>query len=488
MARYKPPRPTNESPFARLSRLTQVKLAKPWNRRLTYHQTYMKRFLALFAVASMALAGCGGGGGNPNIFGPQKIDTYVTDSFRDDYDHVWVTIYRAVLNGPTPATLFDDPNGRVIDLKTLRDASGQRYAFLETAQVESAIYSELAVTVGKDLVIVPTGASAGQNKEFSDLFNDAGKTTLRYSMLGFSINAGAALPIDFDLAAWTIEGSGRVRASIKLGTGNGVSSQTRHEPISVRGTVSTLTGTSPDFTFMLARPGKSDLKIVVNNKTRIYNESGAQSPALSTTSGVEVTGIGIGGTIVASSLKLEDLGGNNAAELTGDCTTANEGAGTFALTVNRAEGFMPTRTSYTVATSGATKFLSDTGATITMAEFYAQVESAAAVTVEGTSSGGIFDAVSVRLDSDASLNEVQVSGSILTIAGSAFTLSTTQWSGVSLRIGDTLLADVGGSTVYTLNGATVNQATFFASVGAGDVVRVSGLLNGTTITALRVSN
>ncbi len=448
----------------------------------------MKRFLALLAVASMALSGCGGGGGNPNIFGPQKIDTYVTDSFRDDYDHVWVTIYRAVLNGPTPAVLFDDPNGRVINLKTLRDASGQRYEFLDTAQVESAIYSELAVTVGKDLVIVPAGASAGQAKEFSDLFNDAGKTTLRYSMLGFSVNAGAALPIDFDLAAWTVEGSGKIRGSIKLGDGNGISSQTRHEQMSVRGTVTALAGTSPDYTFTLTRPGRADLKIVVNNKTRVYNESGAQNPTLANTGGVEVTAIGIGGTLVASSVKLENLGGNNADELTGDCTTANEGAGTFALTVARAEGFTPTRTSYTIATNGLTKFLSDTGATITMAEFYAQVENAAGVTIEGSSSGGVFDAISAKLDTDASLNEVEIHGSIIAVAGGAFTFSTTQWSGLSMHIGDNLTADIGGSTVYTLNGATVNQAAFFAAVGAGDLVRVNGLLNGTTITALRVSN
>lgn len=449
----------------------------------------MKRVLASFAVLAIALSGCGGGGGNPNIFGPQKVDTYLTDSFREDYDHVWITIYKAVIDGPVPATLFEDPNGRVIDLKTLRDASGKRYAFLDTAQVDAAVYSDLAITLGNSLVIVPAGSSTGQTREFADLHDDGAFSTLHFSMLGYSLTTGVALPIDFDLASWSLDGSGKVRASIKLVDAPGISSQTRHEAVTVRGTASAFTGSGPNLTFNLQRAGRPDLKVVTSNKTRIYFASGATSPALTDGSSVEVTAIGIGGTMVASRIEIQDAGTGNPDEVSGTASAPNEAAGTFRLAVDTAQGFTPTVTDYTIATNDLTKLLSDTGEPLTKAEFFAALAGAASVTVDGSPSGsGQFDATRVKIDADASLNQVAVTGPIAALSANVFSLTLGQWNGTNLRQGDVINATLGGSTVYVLNGTQVDKTTFFGTVGVDTVVRVEGLITDDTITALRVRN
>lgn len=450
----------------------------------------MKRFLLAASLSLFALSGCGGGGGSTNVFGGQIVHTYVTDSFRDDFDHVWVKIYKVILNGPTPAVLFDEPAGRVIDLKTLRDANGVRYAFLDTATAEAAVYSELAVTVDRNVNIVPAGGQAAQEKQFSALHDDGNRSTLRFSMLGFSLVAAATFAVDFDLAAWVIEGSGKVRAQIKLGNNTGIASQLRHEEDDVRGSISELVGASPDQTFVLKRNGRQDLMVRTSNKTRIFNESGAQSPSLSNTSGVELSGIFVGGNFFASSIKIEDLGGNNLAELEGLPQNPNEAAGTFNVVVARANNVVPDATRYSVSTTASTRYLSDTGATITKAQFFqlfTDLGPTSSVEVEGNASAnGQMEAARVKIDTDSAQNQVHVRGTLETEGADSFTVSSEQWQGFNLRIGDTITADLGGSTVYVLDGQVVSKAAFFAVVNVNDEVEVRGLLNGTTITALRV--
>lgn len=448
----------------------------------------MKRILLALALSSTLILGCGGGGGSSNVFGPQTIHTYVTDTFRDDYDQVWVRIYKVVLNGPTPAVLFDDPNGRVVDIRSLRDGAGPRYLFLDTAQAESAVYSELVVTLDKNLSIVPTGGNAAQAKQFSDVHDEAGKSSLRFSLLGFNLISNQSITVDFNLPAWTVEGSGKIRALIGKGDNAGINSQLRHEPDDFRGAITNLTGGSPNFTFTLRRNTGADLTVRTSNKTRIFNESGAVSPTLSNTAGVEVSGTFVGGNFFATSIKVEDLGGSNAAEIEGDPSTANEAAGTFRVTMGRAHNFIPDAKTYNIATDGATRYLSDTGVVITKAEFFAQLPTAASVEVEGTpGANSTIDATRVKLDTDENLNEVSVSGSLDTIGANSFSFSATQWQGLNLRIGDALTGELGGGTTYTLNGVAATKAEFFAAVEVNDVVKADGIINGVTLTVLRLS-
>jgi len=447
----------------------------------------MKRFLLALAFSSTLLAGCGGGGGSTNVFGPQTIHTYISDTFREDYDQVWVRIYRVVLNGPTPAVLFDDPVGRVVDLRTLRDASGARFSYLNTAEAESAVYAEMAVTVDTNLTIVPAGGSAGQVKEFSDLHDDGGRSTLRFSLLGFNLVSAQSLVVDFNLAAWTIEGNGKVRALIEKGDSAGITSQLRHEPDDFRGTVSGVTGASPDLVFTLKRSSGSDLTVRMNNKTRVFNESGAISPSVTNTAGVEVSGIFVGGNFIATSVKIEDQGGGNAPEVEGAPDTANEAAGSFRVSLARAHNFIPVAKHYTVRTDAATRFLSDKGTVLTKSQFFAAL-AGAAVEAEGTpSASGEIDATRVKIDADGSLNEVSITGTLDTIDANSFTFGITQWQGISLRTGDVLTANLSGSTTYVLNGASVSKAAFFAAVAANDEVDAEGIYNGAVFTVLRLS-
>src|SRR6185503_10564722 len=81
----------------------------------------------------------------------------------DDFSHVWTTIYRVELVPASGAVevVFDDPAGRVIDLKTLRDAGGARFAFLSHDNVAAATYTGAKVTVDGNMNLVPNGSVEG---------------------------------------------------------------------------------------------------------------------------------------------------------------------------------------------------------------------------------------------------------------------------------------------------------------------------------------
>src|SRR4051794_37231979 len=93
-----------------------------------------RNVLAL-SVALAVVAGCGGGGGSTSSTGggggSSSVRLFATDDMSTGFDHVWVNIKQVSLVGASgDQTLFTDPNGRLIDLKTLRDSAGRRFDLL----------------------------------------------------------------------------------------------------------------------------------------------------------------------------------------------------------------------------------------------------------------------------------------------------------------------------------------------------------------------
>src|SRR5574340_835994 len=136
---------------------------------------FMKRTVVTITIIyllaiTILLAGCGGGGGATdatNSTGTPAAKSqavlYLTDSFREDFAHVWSTIYHVDLipQSGAPVALFDNPNGVQIDLKTLRDSTGERFSFLGAAAIPQGTYSGIEVTIGASMQLFRSGAAVG---------------------------------------------------------------------------------------------------------------------------------------------------------------------------------------------------------------------------------------------------------------------------------------------------------------------------------------
>src|SRR5438105_4458835 len=121
------------------------------------------RALLSICVAVIVLAGCGGGGGLSTQTNG-SFGLFITDNFRQDYDHVWATVYRVALIDQVGAsrTVFDGP-GRVIDLRTLHDALGSRFAALGNFKSADVTYTSVRITIDPLMSLIPAGGSTATN-------------------------------------------------------------------------------------------------------------------------------------------------------------------------------------------------------------------------------------------------------------------------------------------------------------------------------------
>lgn len=451
----------------------------------------MKLKTLLLGAALAIMAGCGGGGGG-SIGGPGQASmaTFAADSVNDDFDHVWVTIHKVSAHGADDAVLMDDSAGRLVDLKTLHDASGARYILLDDRSIKAGDYDSVRVELDEDVMLVPKGSSSGTVHKFAeDHAGTAGRSVLNLPTRLTASGRGSVV-IDFDLATWSLDGAGRVRANLRRGDGRGLEDRRRHEQEDFHGNIASLSGTSPNFTFTLTR-GAASLTVKTDATTKIFNNSGAPNPQLANGQRVELAGVFVAGSLLASRVKIEDEAGEDPQMAKGIASNLNATAGTLNLKVIHARGFVPDRTTYSVVTSAATRFQANTGAIVTQAEFFAALTAlgtGAQVEVEGTVQGGTFTAAKLKIENEHEANEAEIKGSVSALDANLGTLKVTvsSWEGVSLSVGASISVETVGATSYRLGNTAVDRAAFFAGIGVGSKVEAKGSLVGTTLTAIRL--
>jgi hypothetical protein len=355
----------------------------------------------------VVLWGCGGGGGSSSSGGNAPVNVFVTDSFRDDFDHVWVTIHKVELldAGGAAQTLFDDPEGRVIDLKTLRDASGERFTFLSTGSVPGGTYTGGRVTVGPTFNVIPKGSTTAQTLPVADdVARDAqGRPVVPFSLQGPRNigSSGEPLVIDFDLANFSVV-NGKLRPAIKHALGELLGDLPRHEHHRFEGVVSELSGAAPNQSFVLSFGEGKRIDVTTNENTAIYNADGTPNAALANGQRVKVEGIFdvAAHRLVASEIKIQPQGGEpKHAFVAGKPRDINPAGGSFVVLIRRAEGFVPTHDTVKVVTTDQTIFRADSGMVISAADFFAGLATADGVGVEGTYDAGsnTLTALSARL-------------------------------------------------------------------------------------------
>jgi hypothetical protein len=359
----------------------------------------LKRGLAVSALLSAtALIGCGGGGGSSSLTstsGTGRAAVLLTDSPREDYGHIWATIYHAELipqtgtNGGANIVLYDNPAGIQVDLRTLRDSTGARFSFLSSATVPAGTYTGITVTIGSSLTLFKTGSTTGTSVAVDSTVprDSNGNPVLTDTFKKPRTLAATSntLAIDFNLAHFIIKGSS-VLPVIEDGDTSTCGDPNRHNANEHVGTVSSLTGTSPTLTFTLTESSGHTFTVVTTASTAV---SGSTTLADGTVADVIGTLDTTTQNFVATSLEVLPAGTALPGPSTNQRATGTAGAldataGTFTLTVTDARGFTPSTTTVSVVTTATTVFHSDPGATVTAADFFTALVATPTVALKGT--------------------------------------------------------------------------------------------------------
>ncbi|AIE86805.1 hypothetical protein OP10G_3437 [Fimbriimonas ginsengisoli Gsoil 348] len=426
---------------------------------------------------------------------------FATDDMSTGFDHVWVTIKQVSLTAASgDRVIFDDPAGRIIDLKTLRDAAGRRFNLLSNRAISSGKFAGLKVVVNSDLNVFPTGATTATAATFDGSTTGGTKTLSVDFASPRDLLTGTNLIVDFDLSKWTLTGnvvSATDNHFLNIVEDSRVDDPLRHELDDYHGTISNLSGAAPDSTFTLTqRNGTVNVKTDAN--ASIFQESAAGSPSLTNGERVEVTGVfsTSANAIIATTIKIDDVNDNDPDQVKGQISSFSADTKTAVITIVRSHGFVPTNTTLTLQFADTTKFFSHRGVTLTSADFFAQVANGNFIEAEGTISGDTFTVTKAKLEDevghhgeggghhggDGNHDGAELTGTISDLAADAgtFTLTVTRWEGLMLSSGAKVSVTTSASTEFKLNGATATKAAFFAALATATSVQVEGTYDDAT--------
>ncbi len=445
-------------------------------------------FLLCLMLAAL-LSGCGGkgsstsGGGGGSV-GRSRI--ILTDDLNTGFSHVWVSIKKvelvSVINGATTLA-FSNPAGTQVDLRTLRDATGARFLFLQAGDLQIGTYSGLRVTVDKNVVVFPTGATVGTQATFQGSGATDFIMELSFPFARPLSTLGADFVIDFDLSRWSLSGS-VVSATgltfILQGNATASTDTSRYETGRLSGSITSLGGISPNQTFTLVGSSQS-IVVVTSASTKIFSNDGTVSPILANGVTAEVQGVfnASANTILASSIKLR-LDPAEGAQGASATVTSIAGS-TVTVNIDKARGFLPT-SQYTFSTSSGGVFFGTRGDVIPGAQFLALLSVGSGVDLEGTVSGSSFNISKAKLQNGMDDTTIKGQSSQVNAFDGTIVVSASEITNAPITIGTMVKVTTSDSTAFKINGIVMTRLAFFNNFGNGQLVRVEGVYDVTTNT------
>lgn len=358
----------------------------------------MRNVSILGLLAGVAtLAGCGGGStSSVATNGTGRAAVLLTDSPREDYAHIWATIYHVELvpSSGSNVVLYDSAAGTQIDMKTLRDATGQRFSFLGSAAIPNGTYTGVRITIGSTMQLFQNGTAVGNPLpvDSSVPVDSSGKPIITVTFRSAkTLGTGTTnLIVDVDLAHFVIKNSKVIPAIVK-GLETGINDATRHNDGDYQGTVRALSGTAPVLTFTLTKGDSTTVTVVTTASSAIYGYG-----TLANASIVEVNGTLDPTTqnLVATQIEICPSGSGgvpsdiSSPRAAGTASSLDATAGSFTLTISRSHGFTPSQTTLNVITSRSTNFVADGGLTITQAAYFAALAATPDTAVVGSYDSG----------------------------------------------------------------------------------------------------
>ncbi|MCW5941288.1 MAG: hypothetical protein KIS66_03595 [Fimbriimonadaceae bacterium] len=371
----------------------------------------MRRAMALGAMATLVLAGCGGTGSSTGMGGNtgygygsgfggspmannssnpdrreiplgRRFALIATDTTKKAFSQAWVRVYALdMVRGESVSRVFEDGQGRSLDLCALGTKQA-RSLFLGEGALGAGDFERFRVILGDELVVFTKDSATP--KTYKVVGAKDGKATVEANVAGSRRLKGGNgdMEIDFNVANWVIEGE-TVRPALKDGPEPGnddFRNQMRGDHAGRVRDLSERNG-AREFT-LLDRSGRT-VRVVTDQDTAIVGAGTAPLLEADRPAMVRGTYDARQRALVAETIVL--LADDRApSAMHGLATMAQDGGG-FTLKVEQARGFLPDRLTVKVTADRTTKIVGDRGAAISLDDLLGRIKAQKVlpVSVEG---------------------------------------------------------------------------------------------------------
>lgn len=455
--------------------------------------------ILVWALMVALLAGCGGGGGGGGgSTNDGAVSLFATDDLNTNYDGVWVTVQKVQLRklDDTFVTVMDDTDGRIVNLRALSDGSSL-YAFWGDDGVPSGSYSGMRIILKREVKLYTTGSSNALIRQFDDVYGTANTTLDFLFSSAKTVGAGGTdIIVDFDLSQWE-DVAGEIRNAIcKEGNGAGFNDPNRHEDEDYKGRIADLSGTAPNYTFVLQTFASNKIIVETSSATTVFNNNGQPNPVLANAKTVEVRGKfnPSTGRLVADSIKIKaSSSDDDDFEVKGGPKDVSTSGRFFYVAVRESSGFVPNQAFVKVIVNDATVYFTDRGVPMSESAFFnAILAGDGALEVEAE--GSVFDSATQTLtakkckldDEDSSSGGAEAKGtpSAINSGAGTFNIALTEWYGFSGSVGGSVQVITNSGTRFrNVNGDDIDKPTFFSQLAGANGVKVEGVYANGVITA-----
>jgi hypothetical protein len=311
-----------------------------------------------------------------------------------EFEHVFVTIHKVELVSADDQTfpVWSSDAGRVVDLATLRDATGERLALLGGVPAPGVTgkktYKRARITLGDSITFLKRGEKSAKPTPLDDSIgrDDEGRRVLtvlidRPRDLG---NGKEDLILAFDRSAFQFA-DGRVTPSVREARGGISTDPARQEPALFVGTVSEATagGDGPERVFALtpdAGARGENFLVWLRSSAPFFRADGKPSPALTDGGRVAVRGRLQPSTkrVIAESVAVlaEGEKPDAVASLIGIPSDVNADGGSFKIGVRDSVRITPAYSEVTVTLGEGAVLRSASGLPVGKEAFFASLKKA----------------------------------------------------------------------------------------------------------------
>ncbi|MFN3683415.1 MAG: DUF4382 domain-containing protein [Fimbriimonadaceae bacterium] len=454
----------------------------------------MRLVAGLLSLCLLLLAGCGGSGeGASSSASNGTLAVLLTDGL-DESEHLFVRLHRVELVAGSDSTVvFDDPAGSAVDLRALRDESGQRLLLVASDAVPRGQYASAVLTLGKRFWVFDKDNPRATEKEFDDSI-DAGQGLVRLRVpfdAGLQVGMGRTdLVLDFELAAWTDNG-GKTLPVVKPIVGRPAADAARFSEHAYDGTIGGVSGGGLDVQFDLRCRGGT-IRVRCGGATHVAQADGGPSPQLRPGARARVVGRfdPQSGQVIAESVSVGDGAVAASAWLVGKAGNLDAGRGTFEVAWRSAGGAPPTQRSVMVTVGDGTLLRGPTGERLQKADFWEALAGADEVRVEGVASEGAVAATTVRALAASVPPMLSIEGLLAAKSDTEWEVRVAGWDGFAGKADDRVAVRPGDACRFVdEEGKPLAREQFLraaGSEGSPRLVRVLGRFNGTMFVAEQV--
>ncbi len=302
----------------------------------------------------------------------KRFALFAADSTQAPFEQVWVTVYEvALLRGASGTTVFQDDQGRRIDLRAF-DGKAAQAVFLGEGALGAGDFDSFRVVLGDKVETFAKGSAVP--REFSVTGARAGKASVQAPLSNRRKLRGGSddLVVDLNSAKWNWSGES-VKPVIQEGAELKLEEAQGQLDADFVGQVRDVNENGPTRSMSLLDRGGRTVRVLLDQDAVVVRPDGSAA-TVDRDAFVIVRGpFDMRARAIRSHTAII-LPERKAGEVAhGMASLAKEGE--FTLKVLQARGFTPDRLTMRVLVDGQTKFVADRGATLSAEQFNQRVQS-----------------------------------------------------------------------------------------------------------------